>query len=137
MLVAIGLLASCSVGGDRAPDTSDESDAALLPTPADGSLFPNGDIDAGLAPWVESATADLASALGIDPSTVSTVSAVLVVWPDASLGCPEAGQQYATVLTDGAVIELAAGEAIYRFHAGGERGPFLCERPITAAPSRG
>lgn len=109
----------------------------MVATPADGSLFPPGDVDAGLLPWVELATNQLASALGVETTEVSTVSAVLVVWPDASLGCPEPDQQYAAALTDGAVIELEAGGAVYRFHAGGERGPFLCERPITSAPPRG
>jgi hypothetical protein len=85
---------------------------------------------------VETATTQLAAALGIEATDVSIVSAVLVVWPDAGLGCPQPDQQYAAVLTDGAVIELEADGRVYRFHAGGDRGPSLCERPITSAPPR-
>ena len=43
-----------------------------------------------------------------------------------SLGCPEPDRQYATIVTDGAVIELAADGDVYRYHAGGSAGPFLC-----------
>jgi hypothetical protein len=106
------------------------------PTPADGSLFPQGDIDDGLQPWVELATADLAARLAVGPDTIEPASAVLVVWPDVSLGCPEPDRQYATLVTDGAVIELAVDGAIYRYHAGGSQTPFLCTAPITTAPNR-
>ena len=61
---------------------------------------------------------------------------MLVVWPDVSLGCPEPDRQYATIVTDGAVIELAVDGAIYRYHAGGSQTPFLCAAPITTAPNR-
>lgn len=141
------LLVAAACDGDPA-DSADESSSTVTdtapvatgttdaPTPADGSLFPAGDIDAGLQPWIDDATADLASRLGVDPGAIVAISGVLVVWPDAALGCPEPDAQYATVVTDGAVIELAAGDAIYRYHAGGDRTPFLCSAPITAPPSR-
>lgn len=149
-VVAISALAACSDDGDDpagAGDVGATTAPATAPvvttpvttvvaTPADGSLFPVGDVDDGLLPWVELATTQLAAALGIETADVSTVSAVLVVWPDASLGCPEPDQQYAAALTDGAVIELEADGSVYRFHAGGDRGPSLCERPITVAPRR-
>ena len=106
------------------------------PTPADGSLFPAGDIDDGLGPWVELATADLAARLAVGTDAIESVSAVLVVWPDVSLGCPEPDRQYATLVTDGAVIELAVDGAVYRYHAGGSQTPFLCPTPLSTAPNR-
>jgi hypothetical protein len=124
-----------TVAASSAP-TSGASMPTGPPTPADGSLFPSGDIDDGLQPWVELATADLAARLAIAPEVIEPVSAVLVVWPDVSLGCPEPDRQYATVVTDGAVIELAVDGAIYRYHAGGSQSPFLCAAPITTAPNR-
>lgn len=143
LLALIGL-AACSGdhdGSDGAPATTtaapDAPAATTPPTPADGSLFAPGDIDAGLQPWVDDATTELAARLGVDRGAVSTVSAVLVMWPDPSLGCPEPDRQYATIVTDGAVIELAVDGTVYRFHAGGDSGPFLCERPIAEAPPRG
>jgi len=106
------------------------------PTAAEGTVFPAGDVDPGLSPWVDDASAELAARLGIDVDEVEVSAAVLVVWPDASLGCPEPDMAYATVLTDGAVIELGVGGAVYRYHAGGSTEPFLCPRPIDTAPQR-
>ena len=45
---------------------------------------------------------------------------MLVVWPDSRSAVREPDRQYATILTDGAVIELAADGAVYRYHAGGD-----------------
>jgi hypothetical protein len=117
--------------------TSTATGTATVPTPAGGSLYEPGDIDTGLAPWIDDATADLAVRLSIEPAAISTIAAVLVTWPDAALGCAEPDRQYATVATDGALIELAAGGAVYRYHAGGARGPFLCPRPIVERPAPG
>ena len=147
-LVALAVAGCTDDGADTVDGTVDEtveetidgtaepSGEAAVATPADGSLFPAGDVDDGLRPWIDSSTAELAEALGVDAGAVTTVSAVLVVWPDASLGCPEPDELYASVETDGAIIELAAGGAVYRFHAGGDTEPFLCERPISEAPRR-
>jgi hypothetical protein len=44
-------------------------------------------------------------------------------------GCPAPGQEYATVATDGALIILELDGTEYRYHAGGSRAPFLCEKP--------
>ncbi len=111
--------------------------ATAVPTPAGGSLYAPGDIDDGLAPWIADATDDLAARLGTAPDAITTIAAVLVTWPDAALGCPEPDRRYATDATDGAVIELTAGDAVYRYHAGGDRGPFLCPRPLDTAPAPG
>jgi hypothetical protein len=104
-------------------------------TPAGGSLYAPGDIDPGLQPWIDEAVADLAGRLGLGADAISVSAAVLVTWPDSSLGCPQPGMEYLQVLTDGAVIELVAGGEIYRYHAGEGSGPFLCATPITTAPA--
>lgn len=106
-------------------------------TPAAGSLYAPGTIETGLQPWIDEATADLADRLDVGASTIAVNAAVLVTWPDSSLGCPRPGMQYLQVLSDGAVIELVAGNAIYRYHAGEGRSPFLCPTPITEAPAPG
>lgn len=97
-------------------------------------LYAAGDIDGGLQPFIDQAADDLAARLGVERDEISTHAAVLVVWPDTSLGCPQPDMRYAQVPTDGSVIELDHGGAVYRYHTGGERGPFLCEQPITKAP---
>ena len=105
-----------------------------IPIPAQ-ALYEAGDIDAGLAPFIDQAKDDLAALLGVDASEVTTHAAVLVIWPDASLGCPQPDMRYAQVLTDGSVIELEYDGLVYRYHTGGQRGPFQCETPLTKAPS--
>jgi hypothetical protein len=108
----------------------------VAPTPASGSLFVPGDIDEALASWIVLATDDLAARLATDADAIEPSSAVLVVWPDTSLGCPAPDVAYATVSTDGALIELRVGTSLYRYHAGGSAEPFLCDVPLTTPPTR-
>ena len=98
-------------------------------------LYEQGDVDPGLQPFVDQARADLGALLGVDPQTIGTHAAVLVTWSDGSLGCPMPDMRYAQVLTDGSIIELTHAGKTYRYHAGGQRSPFLCQTPITAAPT--
>lgn len=101
-------------------------------------LYSEGDIDKGLKPFIDEAAADLAARLGVPASDITTHAAVLVIWPDASLGCPQPNMRYAQVSTDGSIIELSYSGSFYRYHTGGGRGPFLCQVPVkTAPPSEG
>ncbi len=85
-------------------------------------------VDPGLLPLVDQARADLAGRLGVEPGSITLVSAELVEWPDASLGCPQPGMVYAQIPADGSLIILSHGGAEYRYHTGGDRFvPFLCE----------
>ncbi len=88
-------------------------------------------VDPALASFVAAAVTDLAGRLGIDSSEVSVLSARSVTWPDAGLGCPRPGMAYTQVQVDGTRIELSAGGAVYAYHSGGSRGPFLCENRPT------
>lgn len=97
-------------------------------------LYSQGTIDPGLAPLIEQAKADLAALLDVPVADVATHAAVLVVWPDASLGCPQKDMRYKQVPTDGSVLELSHDGAVYRYHTGGNRGPFQCPVPLTRAP---
>lgn len=94
-----------------------------------------GDIEPGLQPFIDQATADLADLLGVDASDITTHAAVLVAWPDTSLGCPQPGMSYPQVITDGSIIELAHDGVVYRYHTGGQRGPFQCQTPLATAPA--
>ena len=100
------------------------------------ALYQPGDIDSGLQPYLDQATADLAGLLGVSPSEVTTRAAVLVIWPDRSLGCPTKDMRYPQVPTDGSIIELEHAGRIYRYHAGGAREPFQCATPLAKAPTR-
>jgi len=87
-----------------------------------------GGISEGLRGLVDTACADLAGRLGIAAEDITPVSAAAVVWPDAALGCRRPDMRYKQVPVDGALIELRVGGRLYRYHSGGSRPPFLCER---------
>ncbi len=81
--------------------------------------------------------ADLSERLGVPEADIEVISAQPVVWPDASLGCPEPGMQYAQVTTDGALIELGSAGTTYSYHMGGSTyEPFSCENPAGTIPPK-
>src|SRR6266571_1558159 len=63
----------------------------------------------------------LAEELGIDAETIRVRTVKAVEWPDASLGCPKKGQQYAQVVTSGHRVLLEADERTYAVHVAGDR----------------
>jgi hypothetical protein len=113
--------------------TTAKPPAGSVPVGSDTAIYP-GQIDPGLQPFVDMAIADLSGRLDVGPTAITVVSAVLVTWPDGSLGCPMPGMEYVQVLQDGSVIELGFGERVYRYHSGGNRTPFLCDQPLVTPP---
>lgn len=92
------------------------------------SALGGGTVDPGLLPLVDQARTDLAGRLGVGAESIALISAELVEWPDASLGCPQPGMVYQQIPSDGSVIVLSSGGTQYRYHTGGsEYVPFLCE----------
>ncbi|MGB5660031.1 MAG: hypothetical protein WBO54_11160 [Thermoanaerobaculia bacterium] len=85
--------------------------------------------DAGLEPLVVMAKEDLAERQEVEVEVIEVLEAELVVWPDASIGCPDPEMMYIQVLQDGSRIRLQVEEAVFEYHTGGERMPFLCEDP--------
>lgn len=82
----------------------------------------------GMQNLVDEAIQDLADRLSISADKISLVEATEVVWPDASLGCPQPEMLYKQVPEDGAQIVLMVEETAYEYHSGGTRGVFLCEK---------
>ena len=82
-------------------------------------------------PLVIQAKEDLAGRLGISPNQIALLRYEEVVWPDASLGCPQPGMRYKQVPEDGALIVLEAQGTAYEYHNGGSRGVFLCEKAVS------
>lgn len=72
---------------------------------------------------------DLAKKLTVDERKIETKSVKPTTWPDASLGCPEAGKMYAQMETPGFLIELASGGKTYRYHADRKR-VVTCDQPL-------
>lgn len=90
--------------------------------------------DPGLQKLVLQAREDLAGRLSIEVDQIDLVEVKAVVWPDASLGCPQPGVVYKQVPQDGALIRLRAEGRVFDYHSGGSRGPFLCERTLRIEP---
>jgi len=60
-----------------------------------------------------------------------------VEWPDTSLGCPEPGKAYLTVIVPGWRVVMEVGDEVYEYHSGGGQG-VLCDQKshlITVSPS--
>ncbi|MCF6277779.1 MAG: hypothetical protein L3J16_03390 [Anaerolineales bacterium] len=69
-----------------------------------------------LRPLVETARADLAGRLSVKPEMIVFAKAVPITWPDAGLGCPQAGMDYAQVLTSGYKITFELDGQFYNYH---------------------
>ncbi|HUO83104.1 MAG TPA: hypothetical protein VM616_09640 [Gammaproteobacteria bacterium] len=62
------------------------------------------------------ARADLARRVGVPLEEVTLTGSYAVVWPDASLGCPERGRSYEPTQTKGHVLSFAWRGRSYRYH---------------------
>jgi hypothetical protein len=92
------------------------------------TVTPSPEIDPALRTLVDQAVADLATRLKIDASSIVTVSAQAMEWPDGSLGCPQPGMLYTQVMVDGALIQLSVDGTSYSYHSGASGAPFLCQK---------
>src|SRR5262245_35318492 len=74
----------------------------------------------------------LAGQLGTAEARVVVQSAEPAQWPDASLGCPEKGMQYAQVLTSGYRVLATIGGREYEVHVAGSRA-VLCPSEVSVS----
>jgi hypothetical protein len=116
------------------PSATDQRETNLVgsPTPEEESM-PGIDVkspnyDPALQPLVSQAMSGLAQRLGLDSTQIEVIEARAVVWPDASLGCPQPGMRYIQVPQDGALVRLRTAGQDYEYHSGGGKGLFLCEQ---------
>ena len=102
----------------------------INPMPQDATAVPP--TDPYSLQLIDMAKTDLAEHLDIEKDEIVLHNFSLLTWPDASLGCPKPGVEYAQVLVDGYLIMLQVGLDIYNYHGGGSPGssPFLCEGDI-------
>ena len=83
---------------------------------------------------IEVAKSDLSRRLDISVDEIKVLEARAVVWPDASLGCPQPGMVYAQAVQEGLLIRLQAGGEMYIYHSGGDETPFLCAQTSHIVP---
>jgi len=69
----------------------------------------------------------LAGALGVAEDRVRVDEVQAVAWPDAALGCPDKGQEYAQAIVPGYAIRMTVNEASHRVHVGNGRA-VICDR---------
>lgn len=89
-----------------------------------------GIIEPGMERLIETAREDLAERFSTAADEIEVLEAKGVVWPDASLGCPQPGMDYRQIPMDGALIRLEVEGKVYGYHSGGGRAPFLCEQQL-------
>jgi len=89
----------------------------------------------GLQKLIDKAITDLAQRLSIPVAQIKLMEAREVVWPDASMGCPQPGTVYAQVPVDGLLIRLGIGKEMYFYHTDGKADPFLCESISPVIPN--
>lgn len=70
-------------------------------------------------PLVDLAKADLAQRLNVRVDDIQVQSVEEVQFPDSSLGVPEPGKMYLTVITPGYIIRLVVGGQTYEYHGSG------------------
>ena len=139
-IVALLLLVACKddgTGPPERPELSVQSGAiekqaeVNVPEEEKGGVAPGP----GMTQLVELAKKDLAGRLGIGSEDIELISGDYVTWPDSSAGCPQPGMQYLQVLTNGSRIRLRFGKQTYHYHSGGNRPPFMCEKPSPIDPA--
>lgn len=139
------LLAGCSpfasqgsVDGAVSPSAADEELPGNTSTPAYSTpttqeattpMSQTLPLPAGLQNLIDRAKEDLAERLSLPLDQISLVEAEAVVWPDASLGCPQPGMAYAQVLTPGYLIRLEIEGKEYEYHASRGTQVVYCENP--------
>lgn len=123
-------LAACG-GGDDTTATTGADETISSTQPATTPVPPANDTTTGDArnETVETAQADLAERLAVDAAEIEVVSYEEVTWDSGALGCPEPGQMYTQALVEGSLTILAVDGTEYRYHAGRDGDPFLCENP--------
>jgi hypothetical protein len=105
-----------------------EGDATQMTQPVPKASVP------GLQSLIEKAKEDLAQRLTISINEIILLETTSVVWPDASLGCPQPGMTYAQMLTPGYLILVEASGKIYEYHANKATYVIFCENPSSPVP---
>jgi len=99
------------------------------------AMTPTTPADAGVQNLINKAVADLAQRLSIPVTQIKLMEAREIIWPDASLGCPQPGIVYAQVPVNGLLIRLGVGKEMYFYHTAGTADLFLCESTSPVIPN--
>lgn len=100
------------------PTTAPKNDTAQPPPPKTDITVPDKTLapDENAQKLAPLAKEDLATELQISFDDIVLSSVAAVVWPDASLGCPQPDMAYTQILTPGFLITLEASGKQYFYH---------------------
>jgi hypothetical protein len=105
------------------------SSTTISPTPAPApapAAQPTSPVSPEAAAAVDAARQDAAAHLGISPDQLNVAQVDPREWSDASLGCPQADQQYSQVITPGFFIVLTGGGRHLEYHTDTRARVTLC-----------
>ncbi len=113
-------------GGEEYDVRVGNNRALICEQPAKTPLAPSKGRVGAAAQASERARQDLAARLGVPVDEIQVRFIKITQWPDTSLGCPQPGESYEQVPTEGFLIELEHGGKTYEYRADEER-LVLCE----------
>jgi hypothetical protein len=115
---AAGSPTPATPGAPAATRTASGTPGTPTATPG-GAMYPE---------IVRRAIAHLAADLGVPEAEIEVVSVESTEWPDSSLGCPDPGHAYLTVITPGYLIFLKAGGRQYEYHTNEKNMVIRCPK---------
>lgn len=120
-------LAACGEPADQGADTTQPIEPTTTTTqPAEVTTTLDTD---QLEQVAIRARTELAGELETAEGNLKLVSAQPITWRDASVGCPEPGQGYAQVLTEGYLVVFEYNDEQYEVHQAVDADPIVCFEP--------
>jgi hypothetical protein len=123
MLVLALLMAACGTPPAANIPPTPEATVVGAPTPAEQPA----------AAFIARAQQRLAAHRNIAPKAVTLQATTTQTWPNAALGCPEAGKVYAQVITPGYRLDFAIDDQVYAVHTDSDGTMVLCENNVPVA----
>jgi len=130
LAAAIGIvIAACNAVSQGSP-----APAEITFVPGQGSAEQLTDVERDAALRAIEA---LAADLKIEPGRIRVDTVRAVDWPDSSLGCPEPGRAYLTVVTPGHKVTLRVDNRVYAVHESRNRAAVCHNAKVQGALSPG
>ena len=127
-LLTLGTLAACGANVPAAAPPVAASTAAAAASTTSAVAPVAVTVEAQALALVELLRPQLATQLGVDPTSLSLISAQATRWRNSALGCPAPDAMYTQVIIDGYTLIFSDGSRTYELHAGGPSGPaLLCD----------
>ncbi len=118
------LLIGCAGAADPTLlPASPHPESSATPASEEPAEQPDVGFPLSAKPLAQMAAIDLAARTAIPVEKITLLSVQSVEWPDAGIGCPEEGYDYAQVITPGYKIVLQAEGTLFTYHS--DQGTFV------------